>query len=119
MSQGEIPDREEVRKALLSFARLLQRLDEEGELLRTLPYLVGRLGDLRHLLFEYEVRFTERLLPVEDPQERESRRIVREARDRDRNAPEEWGRGWTPEEDGTEEEDDDEPGDEDDGNGSV
>lgn len=114
MSQQEGPDREQVRKALVSFARLVERLEEEGDLLRALPYLVTRLGDLRHLLFEHEVRFTERLLPVEDPQERESRRIVREAKERDRDAMEEWGSKWSPagEEDDEGREDDEDAGDE-------
>ncbi len=44
------------------------------------------------MLFEYEVRVTERLLPIEDPIERESRRIVREARESEDEAGRDWGR---------------------------
>lgn len=84
------PTAAQVRAALLAFADLVRRLDEDDRLLRTLPLVMGRLGDLRHMLFEYEVRVTERLLPTDDPVERESRRIVREARERDQDAPDEW-----------------------------
>lgn len=92
------PSEEEVRSALLRFGEVIRRLDEEGSLLRSLPFLLGRLGDLRRMLFEYEVRVTERLLPVEDPAERESRRIVREALEREEDLPEEWDSDWRPEE---------------------
>ncbi len=73
------PTEEEVRRALLAFAELVRRLEADDRLLRMTPLLMGRLGDLRRMLFEYEVRVTERLLPTEDAAERESRRIVREA----------------------------------------
>ena len=92
------PTDEQVRSALLRFGELVRRLDDDGRLLRALPFLMGRLGDLRRLLFEYEVRVTERLLPVEDPDERESRRIVREAIERDDDLPAEWDTGWKPDE---------------------
>ncbi|MDX1577864.1 MAG: hypothetical protein R3266_05240 [Gemmatimonadota bacterium] len=84
------PTDAEVRAALVAFADLVRRLDADDRLLRTLPLIMGRLGDLRHLLFEYEVRVTERLLPSESPEERESRRIVREAIEGEKEAPEEW-----------------------------
>ncbi len=84
------PTEAQVRSALLRFAQVIQRLEEEGRLLRSLPFLMGRLGDLRRLVFEFEVRVTERLLPIEDPNERESRRVVREAREAERDAAEEW-----------------------------
>lgn len=84
------PTESEVRAALVAFADLVRRLEADGRLLRTLPLIMGRLGDLRHMLFEYEVRVTERLLPIEDPDERESRRIVREAIEGEREAPEDW-----------------------------
>lgn len=92
------PTEEQVRSALLRFGELVRRLDEDGRLLRALPLLLGRLGDLRRVLFEYEVRVTERLLPVEDPAERESRRIVREAIEREDDVPEDWKAGWSPDE---------------------
>ena len=72
------PDAETVRAALLHFANLIRRLEEEGAVLRAIPLLLKRLGDLRQVLFDYEVRVTERLLPIEDPVERESRRVVRD-----------------------------------------
>ncbi len=96
--RGTGPTDEQVRSALLRFGELLRRLDEDDRLLRALPLLMGRLGDLRRLLFEYEVRVTERLLPVEDPEERESRRIVREAIEREEDVPDDWGSGWDPDE---------------------
>ena len=92
------PSEEQVRAALLGFAELIRRLDDVGQLHRELPFLMGRLGDLRHLPFDYEVRTTERLLPIEDPAERASRRIVREARERERGK--DWDTGWTPPESG-------------------
>jgi len=87
------PTPSEVRAALMAFSDMIRRFDAEGTLLRHLPLLMGRLGDLRHMLFEYEVRVTERLLPSEDPAERESRRIVREARERERESGDEWSGG--------------------------
>lgn len=100
-SDRDTPDDDEVRKILLGFARLVQRLDEEGRLLQTLPLLLARLGDVRALLFDYEVRHTERLMPVEDPEEREARRIVREARERMDELADEWDdEGWEPDDEG-------------------
>lgn len=92
------PTAQQVRSALLRFGELVRRLDEDGRLLRALPLLMGRLGDIRRLLFEYEVRVTERLLPVEDPVERESKRIVREASEREQEILDDWRSGWDPEE---------------------
>lgn len=90
------PTEKQVRAAFLRFAGLIRRLDEEDQLLRGLPFLMGRLGDLRRLLFDYEVRTTERLLPIEDPNERESRRIVREALEREERQRDEWDGDWSP-----------------------
>jgi len=94
------PEEERVRKALLAFADLIRRLEGEGRLPRATPLLLSRLGDLRRLLFEFEVRYTERLLPIEDPVERESRRIVREALEREREMLEAWESDGPDEEDG-------------------
>lgn len=88
------PDADTVRAQLLHLANLIRRLEEEGALLRAIPLLLRRLGDLRRVLFDYEVRVTERLLPIEDPLERESRKIVREARSREQELAEEWGRSF-------------------------
>jgi hypothetical protein len=88
------PDADAVRAQLVHLANLIRRLEEEGALLRAIPLLLRRLGDLRRVLFDYEVRVTERLLPIEDPVERDSRRIVREAAERERRLAEEWGRDF-------------------------
>lgn len=95
----DTPDGEKVRRVLLNFAELVQRLDDEGRLLRALPLLLTRLGDVRALLFDFEVRHTERLMPVEDPEEREARRIVREARERMEELADEWEDDGSPEPD--------------------
>lgn len=92
------PTEEQLRAALRRFVELIARLDEEGRLVRAVPLLLGRLGELRRLLFEFEVRVTERLLPVENPAEREARRIVREAMQREEDMTDEWETGWRPDE---------------------
>jgi hypothetical protein len=95
-SQRPAPTDSDVRRALLAFGDLLRRLEDQGRLLSSLPLVQGRLGDLRRLIFEYEVRVTERLLPTADPTERNARRIVREAQERDQQAAEDWTGDWTP-----------------------
>ena len=104
------PSADQVRRALLAFGELVQRLEEEGRLLEAVPLLLQRLGDLRRIIFDYEVRATERLMPVEDPVERESRRVVREAMERYEEMIEEFGDGWTPPAEAPEEGDDEEEG---------
>ncbi|MFQ5889099.1 MAG: hypothetical protein ACE5JR_03490 [Gemmatimonadota bacterium] len=98
--RGPAPSGEQVRAQLLRFAQLIQRLDRDGQLLKGTPVILGRLGDLRQMLFDYEVRVTERLLPIEDPAERRSRDVVRQAREAEEDLLEEWKRGWQPEEPG-------------------
>lgn len=100
--EGEngVPDRKpptkaQVRAALFAFSDLVRRLDSDDRLFRAIPLIMGRLGDLRHLLFEYEVRVTERLLPAEDPAERESRRVVGGANANELDASDDWGLGTT------------------------
>lgn len=90
------PDEERVRLALRAFGDLLRRLDHEDRLLDAVPLVLDRLGALRQMLFSYEVRVTERLLPTDDPVERESRDVVRRARDREREMLDEWDRDWSP-----------------------
>lgn len=90
------PSEDRVRLELVLFADLIQRLEESGSLLKAVPFLLSRLGDIRRVLFDYEVRGTERLLPIEDPREREARRILREVEERKREMLEEWGDSWTP-----------------------
>ena len=63
---------------LRELAARLRELDESGLLLKSVPELLRRLGDLRSELFHYEVRST-----YDTPEVAESRRIVDEAsRDR-------------------------------------
>ena len=94
------PSEERVRLELVLFADLVLRLEKENRLAEALPFVLRRLGDLRRLLFDYEVRATERLLPIEDPNEREARRIVREMEERKREMLKEWGDGWAPDGEG-------------------
>jgi hypothetical protein len=94
------PAEERVRLELVLFADLVLRLEKEDRLAEALPFVLRRLGDLRRLLFDYEVRATERLLPIEDPNEREARRIVREMEERKREMLKEWGDGWEPDGEG-------------------
>ena len=113
------PSEERVRLELVLFADLIQRLEREGRLAGELPFILHRMGDLRRLLFDYEVRSTERLLPIEDPAERAARELIREVEESMRLAAEEWGRPWTPDADagGDGGEDGDEDGGEDGGDG--
>ena len=62
------PTEAQVRAAFMAFASMIRRLDAQGQLIPRLPLLMGRLGDLRHMVFEYEVRVTERLVP-RDPED--------------------------------------------------
>lgn len=89
-SESGPPSEERVRLELVLFADLVLRLEKEGRLAEALPFVLERLGDLRRLLFDYEVRGTERLLPIEDPLEREARRIIREVEESRRRMLEEW-----------------------------
>lgn len=90
------PSEDRVRLELVLFAEFIQTLAEEDKLLDAVPFLLGRLGDLRRVLFDYEVRGTERLLPIEDPDEREARRLLRKIEESKREMLEEMGEGWTP-----------------------
>lgn len=94
--QSKPPSEDRVRLELVLFAELIETLAEDDRLLDAVPFLLGRLGDLRRVLFDYEVRCTERLLPIEDPDEREARRLLRELEERKREMTEDWGRGWNP-----------------------
>lgn len=92
------PSEDRVRLELVLFAEFIQRLEKSGSLMKAVPLLLSRLGDLRRVLFDYEVRGTERLLPIEDPKEREARRILRQIEESKREMLEDLGRGWGPEE---------------------
>ena len=90
------PTEERVRLELVLFADLILSLEKENRLSEALPFVLRRLGDLRRLLFDYEVRGTERLLPIEDPHEREARRLVREAEERIKEMMDRLDQPWTP-----------------------
>ncbi|MDP2470169.1 MAG: hypothetical protein Q8W45_09240 [Candidatus Palauibacterales bacterium] len=93
---GGPPSEERVRLELVLFADLILRLEKENRLPDALPFILSRLGDLRRLLFDYEVRATERLLPIEDPHERAARRLIKEMEERQREMIREWEEGWDP-----------------------
>lgn len=105
---------EELRERLVRFARLILRLEEEGELLEKAPQILKLIGDVRQMLFAYEVRCTARLGPEEeegeageqgggeeDPAILESLRVVEEALEREKELLDELGRD--PDEDPEEE----------------
>lgn len=98
--RGGPPSEDRVRLELVLFAELILRLERESRLAEALPFVLGRLGDLRRLLFDYEVRATERLLPIEDPAERAARELLREVEESHRRMVEEWDEPWTPDADG-------------------
>ncbi len=89
------PDK--LRRSLLDFADLIRKLDEEGGLVDSAPRLLKIMGDLRSVLFEYEVRSTGRLLPKskEPPEVLEAQRIVEDAVRRLEEAEQDWGGGNT------------------------
>lgn len=90
---------EKLRARLVRFARLIIKLEERGDLLERSPALLKLLGELRQMLFAYEVRYTGKLLPREsgeestedpaDPEIEDSFRIVREALERQRELQDE------------------------------
>ena len=90
------PSEDRVRLELILFSELIQTLAKDDRLLDAVPFLLGRLGDLRRVLFDYEVRGTERLLPIEDPDEREARRLLRRLEERKKEMKEDWEKGWSP-----------------------
>lgn len=47
---------EKLRAELLRFAELVQRMDREDLLLRSSPRILKMLGELRQMLFAYEIR---------------------------------------------------------------
>ena len=87
---------EELTASLVRAARLVLELEEEGLLLAETPGLLELFGELRQMLFAFEVRCTGNLVPPEpdqgeseedrdgrDPGIDESLRIVREALERE------------------------------------
>jgi hypothetical protein len=47
---------EKLRSELLRFAELIQRMDRDELLLRSSPRILKMLGELRQMLFAYEIR---------------------------------------------------------------
>ncbi len=96
---------EELRHQLLRFARLVVRQEKEGALLESLPSLMQFLGELRQMVFAYEVRGTRRACKpsdgdakgphtgTRDPSLMKSLRVVDEAIQRARQLHEELERG--------------------------
>ena len=99
---------EQMRAELLRFADLLQRMDRDGLLLRASPRILKLLGELRQMLFAYEIRGARHLggkdlpgssgEPGEAPSAEsegsgeDSLRIVREALRRERELQDELER---------------------------
>ncbi len=94
----------ELGNQLTRFARLVLRLEDRGTLLQSLPDLMQYLGELRRMVFAYEVRGSPQLdaetdspanrgEAAADPSMRESLRVVEEALQRARELQEELGDG--------------------------
>ena len=94
---------EKARSELLRFAELIQRMDREEVLLRSSPRILKMLGELRQMLFAYEIRGARHLggkdLPGPsgteaeiDPDEAASLRVVEEALKREKELQEELER---------------------------
>jgi len=96
---------EQARAELLRFAELIQRMDRDQILLRASPRILKLLGELRQMLFAFEIRGARHLggkdLPgsgLPDTEEsppaldRESLRIVREALEREKELQDELER---------------------------
>ena len=96
---------EQLRAELLRFAELLQRMDREQLLLRASPRILKLLGELRQMVFAFEIRAARHLdgkdLPGspgpaadEAPPslDQESLRIVREALEREKELQDELER---------------------------
>ena len=98
------PDK--LRAELLRFAELIQRMDKDQLLLRSSPRILKMLGELRQMLFAYEIRGARHLggkdLPGQDAQpaggeatggiDAASWRVVQEALQREKELQEELER---------------------------
>jgi len=82
--EGRARNLEALLKAL---AERIRELDAKGDLLRNAGELTKLIGDVRSELFHYEVRAT-----YDSPEVADSRRIVRDAEQRDGGSwePTEW-----------------------------
>jgi hypothetical protein len=96
---------EQLRAELLRFAELIQRMDRDQLLLRASPRILKLLGELRQMVFAFEIRAARHLggkdLPgsvgpaAGEPApalDQESLRIVREALEREKELQEELER---------------------------
>jgi len=89
---------EHLSNALVRFAQAVLKLEDEGTLLERGPELQKMMGDLRRMLFAYEVRSTaDWEFEVEDgdaveadPVIAESLRIVQEAVERESKLEDAW-----------------------------
>jgi hypothetical protein len=102
MSNYDGITKEELRASLVRTARLILKLEEDGVLLGETPGLLELFGELRQMLFAYEVRCTGNLVPdpVEGDEDEEgeadrdltvedSLRVVREALEREQELQDE------------------------------
>jgi hypothetical protein len=80
---------DELRAQLLRLARLIRAMEKRDVLLQKTASILKLLGELRQMIFAYEVRVTKNLVPsdadvVSDAAVEDSLRIVNEALDRER-----------------------------------
>ena len=105
---------EELRAELLRFADMIQRMDREQLLLRASPRILKALGELRQMLFAFEIRGALHLGDKHGPEssaahggdpatslDLDSPRIVREALEREWELPGELERHPLEPEEGT------------------
>ena len=100
MSRPEEPSDERLREELVSFARLILLLERKNALLDRSASVLRLLGDLRRMVFAWEVRATNREGPprprrpgssAPEQADDDSARIVREALARERELLRELG----------------------------
>lgn len=115
MSDAESITEADLRRELISFARLVLTLDAHGALADRSASLLRLLGDLRSMVFEFELSCTDPDAPVQarnpgwrvlqgpldnaearDELVRRSERIVREAAELDARARQEWSEDAPP-----------------------
>lgn len=87
-----------LRSEVARFARILQRMEERGEVLDRTADILTLLGELRQMVFAWEIRETFRHHPAEasspeaePPPETDSNRVVREAREAEEQLREDLG----------------------------
>jgi hypothetical protein len=89
MGRQEEMSEDQLREELVSFARLILLLDRKDALLDRSASVLRLLGDLRRMLFAWEVRVTDRDSPTQARRpgalapDEPSARIVREALERE------------------------------------